>query len=317
MREKPTKLSSKPKCLAALILLLAFSVSRSQAAPEPGAKPEKSQSKAAKNQGQWTELPFPDKSWEKLVNDKNRKPHWHLSTEEQNKILHERIPTGMMMGSFYEYTNLLYCSREEFLQTPSVDIAKTNLHTVHVKDYKPTRAELFESIARQTGSTIVYNPTFFSKWVAMPTPMPLPYSIKIADHWKAEDRGMYVAYIPDCQPVGMDIYMLGRYSELTAEKLKEVRNGNALNWGTMVDSSATLEKMKEVKIGDSEALYYETTSVKRPGNQWRQWSFIKGGEAFLIVSSIDQPNAAKLVPQVEEMVASFKLVEPPPPSPGL
>lgn len=265
----------------------------------------------------WSDLPRPDASWETLKDQKDRKPVWNLTQEEQDKILHSRAKTPTMMGSFYECNNLLYCCGEPFIMTTSVEVSRTRLQTVHVKDYHPMQAELFESMARQTKSTLRYDPTFLSRWISAPPAMSLPYSLNIADDWKCEDRGLYVAYSPKVQPVGMDIYILGRYSGLSPEETRQARNTNAMNFARMLDKSANIEAMKELKVDGCDAIYFETKAPGRPDCQWRQWSLIKNGEAFVIVSSIDGKNATKLVPEVQAMVASFHVAETPPVSPGL
>lgn len=267
--------------------------------------------------GFWSDLPRPDESWAHLPENKNRKAIWNLSQQEQDKILKARRPSASMMGSFYEMNNLLYCSGESFLMTTSEEVAKTQLHTVHWREYKPTAAEVFEAMARQTRSSIQYDPTFLSKWIAIPTAMALPYSIKLAEDWHPEDRGEYVSYIPKLQPVGLDIYMLGRYSGLSSEDTIKVRNDNALRFAHQFDKTLTADKMKDVRVDGCDAIYYETKSPMVPDRQWRQWSLVHNGEAFVIVSCISDENANVLVPQVQAMVSSFHATEPPPSSPGL
>jgi hypothetical protein len=75
--------------------------------------------------------------------------------------------------------------------------------------------------------------------------------------------------------------------------------------------------MKEVKVDGCDAVFWETQSPVRPNTTWRQWSFVKNGESFTIVSALDNKNADILWPQVQEMVASFHVTEPPPASPSL
>ena len=266
----------------------------------------------------WADLPKPDASWANLADKKNRRTVWVLNKEEQDRILHTRLASGSMMGSFYEFNNLLFTSGHKgFLMTTSEKVSNTPLQKIFVDDYKPTYAEIFEAMARQTGTSIKYNPTFFSKWIAVAPPMPIPYSIKMANDWRSEDRGFLVSYFPKTQPVGMDIYMLGRYSGLSPAKAIDVRNANALSFAHHFDKSVTTKSMKEVKVDGCDALYYEVQSTFKNDCRWRQWSLIKNGEAFMIVSSIDAPNAKLLVPQVESMVASFHVLTPAPASPGI
>lgn len=292
------------------------SAGRSEPAAEPqiGAYPNVV---ARDKDGLWTDLPRPDARWESEAGNKNRKILWNLSTEEQDKLLRSRIKSSSMMGTFYEFNNNLYAMREPFLMTTSVAASNVRLTTAHARDYCPTFAELFESMARQTKTSVKYDPTFLSKWIAIPPAMSLPYTLTLADGWRAEDRGMYVAYIPELQPVGMDVYMFGRYSGVSNAQIREFRKAKALLFARFIDEKARVSQMKEVKVDGVDALYFETVSTKRPGNQWRQWSFIKNGQAFLIVSSIDGENADKLVPEVKAMVDSFHVVDSATSSPGI
>lgn len=252
---------------------------RSEPAAEPqiGAYPNVV---ARDKNGLWTDLPRPDARWESEAGNKNRKILWNLSTEEQDKLLRSRIKSSSMMGTFYEFNNNLYAMREPFLMTTSVAASNVRLTTAHARDYCPTFAELFESMARQTKTSVKYDPTFLSKWIAIPPAMSLPYTLTLADGWRAEDRGMYVAYIPELQPVGMDVYMFGRYSGVSNAQIREFRKAKALLFAKFINEKARVSQMKEVKVDGVDALYFETVSTKRPGNQWRQWSFIKNGQAF-------------------------------------
>ena len=272
----------------------------------------------ANHYGRWSDLPRPDATWAAELQKKDRKAVWNLTQAAQDEILHTRVQSATMMGSFYEFNNTLYTMGERaFLMTTSEDVAKIRLQSPYVCKYLPTYAEFFECMARQTGTSIKYDPTFFSKWIAIPPAMPLPYTIELAKDWTAEDRHSYVANFPKIQPVGMDVYMFGRYSGLSVEKAREVRDTIALNFATHIDPSAKLESMKEVKVDGSDAIYYETTPPKRPDGKWRQWSFIKNGQAFLIVSALADSNSKILLPQVQSMVSSFHVKEPAPASPGL
>jgi len=293
-----------------ILLCITCAVTNHAAATEA----EKAESKGS---GKWYSLAKPDASWATLLEKKDRKVLWHLSDEEKLKELHKRSKSSSILGSFYEFNNLLFCMGAPYLQTTSVDVSNTRLQSVHAQDYMPTFAELFETMARQTQSSVRYEPTFMSKWIVVPPAMPLPYSLKLEDGWKVEDRGLYVAYIPTLQPVGMDVYMLGRYSGLSREKTIESRNLNALMFAKMFDKTVTVGDMEEVKLSNCDALFFKAKATIKKDCQWRQWSFLKDGQAFVIVSALDNKNADVLLPQVERMVASFQLVGGPAASPGL
>ncbi len=304
--QPPTSVDSKEKSAADTSIV-----------KQVGAYPNRYRSQG--QSGVWSDLPKPDATWAAEAEKKDRKPVWNLTQAAQDKILHERVKTATMLGSFYEFNNMLYTMGDggPFLMTTSVEVANTKLQSPFAAKYLPTWAEFFESMARQTGTSIKYDPTFFSKWIATPPAMPLPYTIQLAKDWTSEDRNSYVANFPKIQPVGMDVYMFGRYSGLSAEKVREVRNDIALLFASHIDPSAKLESMKEVKVDGCDAIYYETKPPKRAESTWRQWSLVKDGQAFLIVSALADANSDILWPQVQSMVSSFHVNQPAPTSPGL
>jgi hypothetical protein len=233
-----------------------------------------------------------------------------LSKIEQLKLLHSRVVSGVMEGCFGEFSETLYDLGRPFMGSSTERIVKTELMTVFPESYKPTYAEFFETIARQTQSTMKYDPSAYCGWVFEPPAMPLPYTIKTANSWKNEDHGVYVSYIPKIQKMGMDIYMMGHYSGLDDQKLKEVREAIAMRFATTVDPSANLDMMKQVTVDGVAALYFESQSPKKHDARWRQWALVKNRQAFIIVSSLDLKNEDKLLPDVQAMIASFHVTQP-------
>lgn len=236
------------------------------------------------------------------------------SRDELQKMLNKRVKTGMMMGSFYAYGNLLYCTGEEWMATTNKEVAAKQVQTAFPDFYKPTLYELFEAAARQTGTSFKHGEG--KGWMFEPPAMPLPFKLKIADGWRSEERDNYVAYIPKEQPVGMDVYMFGRYSGLSDDEVRKFRADNAMRFARMIQKSASLEAMKIEQVGDCEALFFESEAPQR-GVLWRQWSFAKDGRSFVIVSALNKENSEKLFPQVLEMVRSFKMYDPEPKCTGL
>lgn len=145
--------------------------------------------------------------------------------------------------------------------------------------------------------------------------MPLPYSLTLAKGWRSEERGNYTAYIPKIAPVGMDIYMMGRYHNMDNEQLKELRADNALQFAEKISSNVTVSDMKTVTVDGCEALAF-ASKAPMDGRRWRQWAFIKKGELFVIVSAYSDDNESKIVPDVDAMVATFHVLEPARPFPG-
>jgi hypothetical protein len=175
-------------------------------------------------------------------------------------------------------------------------------------------AEFFETLARQSGTSVHYD-SKSNNWVFEKPPMPLPYTITMADGWSMEDRGLDVAYISSIGPVGLYIYLLGRFVNLDDQQLEEIRNEEALTWGDKASSGITIADMSPKTVDGCEALYFKTNAPAKY-QQWRQWVFVKNKQAFLILSTIDDKNETILMPDVEKMVSSFHVIEPAVPFPG-
>lgn len=232
-----------------------------------------------------------------------------LTVAEQNELLKSRNGFGLL-GNFNSMASLLYATAGVFVHCSPPEIGKCQVLSVFPASYKATMAELFESMARQTGTTFKYDDQG-AFWHFQPPAMPLPYSVAVPPSWKQEDRGGYVAYIPAVAPVGMDIYMMGRYSGLDKEQSHKALEELSMMFAGTVNAAATTKDLVACTVDGADALKYETSSVKRPDTSWHQWAFIKDGQAFLIVSTIDRKNESIVWPDVQSMVASFKLVATP------
>jgi hypothetical protein len=158
-------------------------------------------------------------------------------------------------------------------------------------------------IARQTQTSFKYEPEV-NVWLFDEPQMPLPYTVKKAAGWREEDRGSYVAYIPEVAPVGMDIYMMGRYSGLSDSQTKKITEIAALRFSKHIDANVTASDMKAAIVDGAEAIYFES-AAPQPNILWRQWAFFKNGNAFVIVSTYSQENKIKIVADVNAMVKSF------------
>jgi len=227
-----------------------------------------------------------------------------LSPAEQAKFLQSRGP-GAMLGKLGSFASLLYAAEDILVGSSSKEVLDRSLHTSYPSRaiYEPTRAEFFDTIARQTGSHYTYMAENNS-WIFDEPAMPLPYTITMAPGWKAEDRGQYVAYIPEVAPVGMDIYMMGRYSDMSPETKSKVEDFMAMAFTQVLPKKLTTADMKRVEVDGVQALYYECPG-KVPDMRWRQWAFIKNGQGYLIVSAFKTDTADKIVPDVDNMVKSF------------
>lgn len=184
-------------------------------------------------------------------------------------------------------------------------VLKRKFERVPGLDTRLRLCEYFELIARQTKTTYHYEANG-NTWMFEEPEMPVPFKVKLAPGWRMEDRGIYCAFIPMIAPIGMDIYMLGRFCDKNFEQLKEIRDAQALSWAKQIDYGANKTDMIPTTVDGCDALYYKC-KARVEGRQWRQWSFFKNGQMFLIVSTVDDKNESKLIPDVEKMVASFKV----------
>lgn len=105
----------------------------------------------------------------------------------------------------------MYAVNDVAIHTESDRVNKTNLTSPFPDFYKPAWFEIFETVARQTKSSWKYDPRR-DYWVFGELPLPLPYQIQMLSGWKVHGEGLYVGYKPKSAPVGMDVYMMGRYS---------------------------------------------------------------------------------------------------------
>lgn len=236
------------------------------------------------------------------------------NSPDQNLFLRSPAPT-IYHYKFSELADALKESGIINIYSSNAFVNKTELASVCTNSHRLCFAEFLETISRQTGTTAKYFKKA-NRWSFEPPAMPLPYKISMAQGWRKEERGLYTAYIPKSQPVGMDIYIKGRFINLSEEELKAIRNEQAMFFAEKISWSAKLSEMQTVSVDGVEALYYECKAPIKD-RFWRQWVFIKNGQAFTIVSTLEEENQANLLPEVKAMVASFHVIEPAFPFPGL
>ena len=233
-----------------------------------------------------------------------------LSPAQQQTFLSKRTSLSIM-GTFDGYCSYLYAVKSVAIHTESEEINRTRLHSTFPDFYKPTWRELFDTIARQTKSSWNYDPSR-DFWVFAVPPQPLPFEIAIAKGWKAHDEGLFVGYQPSIAPVGMDVYMLGRYSATNeagkAALFKQIREAIAIRFASGFKKDVTAQDMKEVAAGNLQALHFQGAGPT--GIIWRQWVIFDSGMAFAIVSAIKPENEKVLLPDVLKMLGSFRVKEP-------
>ena len=231
-----------------------------------------------------------------------------LSPEAQQRLL-DRRTTPQMVGRFGSFASLLYALDNLPLHTDSERINDMGLASPFPENYEPTRRELFDAIARQTGSRWAYDGER-GFWVFAEPPMPPPYTLDLAEGWRVEDRGIYTFYGPPDAPVGMDIYTLGGYSadDPGAERrlYDRVRERLSLRTARRFAPDATADMMERVRVGPHEALFFEQPQTPG-GAAWRQWAIVDEGQAVLVVSAVRPEHQTAVLPDVRAMVESFRL----------
>lgn len=227
-----------------------------------------------------------------------------LSPSEQQKLLEDRGP-GLLMGRFSSFSSLLFATQRICIGSYDQNVNNSQLYSWYPDKelYMPTHAELFDMIARQTGSSFSYEAKS-AFWVFQPPPLPLPFTIQKAQGWTEEKRLGYVAYIPTIAPVGMDIYMMGKYSGLVPEKERQIVEHSAALFSSRIAPKSTVKMMKEVTVDGVTALYF-ASPAPNPGLLWRQWAFLKNGEMYVIVSAYKEDQKEQIEKDVDSMIATF------------
>ena len=231
-----------------------------------------------------------------------------LDEKQLEKFLARRLPSGVITGTFSAFGSFLYAGLDIAIHTDDKEIAETELNSPFPQFYKPTIKELLTTIALQTNSSWVYD-SKTDYWTFAKPAAPKPYSLQLADKWTSNDKGIYVSYKPASYPVGMDVHYYGSYSaEDPAQQSatwERIRNSWATGFASRLKRDVSISEMRPASVDGVEALYFEAPTP-RPGVMWRQWSFVKNGHAFVIVSTLPTDDT-KLLADVESMIRSFRL----------
>ena len=256
-----------------------------------------------------------------------------LTAEQQEQLLAARLDGGMGY-SFRQFANMfLVSSRIQFgtgigLMTSDKEIAEVPLQSPFPASYKPTLGEFLDAIALQTFSEWKYDPSskYFESEVDHEAPVEglaifeftktkreKRFAVTLPDGWKTIDKGNWVMHVPPSFPVGMDIYEMGTYSsdeEVTQEDFaSKIRSAVALEWAQRVNEKAKQEDLKPAKVGIFDALFYESMIPSQLDKEirWRQWVFIANNKCYFIVSTILPEHEDEIIPDVQKMVASFRI----------
>ncbi|MBI3861754.1 MAG: hypothetical protein HY290_07645 [Planctomycetia bacterium] len=255
--------------------------------------------------------------------------------DELGRLLSARL-NGGMQHSFGQFANMfLVMSRLNLpnaigLMTKSEEIAKAELQSPFPPFYHPTVREFLDAIALQTFSEWQHDASgkFIKSEVEIPeesrpvifeftaTEREKPFEVTLAEEWKSIDKGNWVMLVPPSFPVGMDIYEMGTYSmDSGSSDLKffeKVRSEVALEWAQRVAPDAKAEDLKPARVGSNDALHFEKLLTGQNGKQirWRHWVFMVENKCYFIVSTIVPALEDEIFPDVEKMVASFKVKSP-------
>jgi hypothetical protein len=140
-----------------------------------------------------------------------------------------------------------------------------------------------------------------------------PFDVTLADGWRAVDMGNWVMHVPPGFPVGMDIYEMGTYSSdekaTNQDFANQIRSAVALEWAQRVNEKAKQKDLKPFKVGTFDALFYESMIPSQLDKEirWRQWVLIVDDKCYFIVSTILPELEDKIFPDVEKMLASFRI----------
>ena len=232
-----------------------------------------------------------------------------LNAEQQKKFLARRLPSGAVTGTFSAYGSFLHAALDIAIHTNDTVIAETELHSPFPEFYKPTVKELLDAIALQTKSSWIYDSKTLYWTFAKPAAAK-PFSLQLAGKWTSDDRGIYVSYKPPTYPVGMDIYYYGSYSSDDPSQQtamwERIRNSWASGFASRLKRDVKFSDMQRTSVDGVEALYFQAPTP-RPGVMWRQWALVKGGHAFVIVSTLPIDDK-ELLAEIESMVKSFRVL---------
>ncbi|GAB5466144.1 MAG: hypothetical protein Kapaf2KO_15800 [Candidatus Kapaibacteriales bacterium] len=223
---------------------------------------------------------------------------------EKDRILYQdSLTTGMMgLGTFSKFKSYLYTTQIAKISTDNPIVEATRLKGLSDSKKFLSMNEIFNMIAYQTNSTWEFDTV--SCYFVFSSPM--PFELGLAEGWtKGICDGGYI-FKPSIAPVGMDVYFAG-FTD-TSETQEDAMIRISKRYAEPFNNDLKADDLQKIKLDNHIAYYYETNAQKK-GVIWRQWAFVDDGLSFVIVSAIDSINNEKLLPDVKQMVNSFKIIE--------
>lgn len=225
-----------------------------------------------------------------------------LPRKQEKQLSKTKLRTRLMgTSTFSSYASFLYAANIATLHSESPEVNNTRLQPLPDPDKEITLRELLDEIARQTDSRWTYDATK-DYWVFV---RPCPFEVELAEGWKKEKGSGFIIYRPPTASVGMDIYYAGRVGD--NETANEARTRIARTYAGRIRPGITEDSMQEISTARYKSLYYKTMTKK--GVMWRQWAIADQGKCFVIVSAIKPNDEPAVLPDVEKMVQSFRVVE--------
>jgi len=256
-----------------------------------------------------------------------------LTKEEEDALLSRRL-SGGISGNFDQFSKMFFVSSKLNLSTlvalvsSSPKVSSTMLKPQYPLFYKPTLREFLDTIAQETSTrwSLDNSGKYFHAKEKLSKPLSgisafefteIPaqknFELTLPSGWTEKDKGIWISYKPPTFPIGLDVYDMGTYSPedpaKEAEFIKSVPENVGIEWAQKVKSEATKADFKPAKVGEYEALLFDSEVPGQNGKKlhWKQWTFMVGNRCFMIVSAIYPEFEARISTEVQGILKTFRV----------